>query len=294
MKTVVPAGHYVVAVSGGVDSMVLLDLLTRQLDLRLTVAHFDHGIRADSSQDRRLVEAVARLYHLPFVYHQGHLGPGASEDQARIARYNFLHKVRLAAGAKAIITAHHQDDMLETAIINILRGTGRRGLSSLKSQDKIIRPLLAHDKKQLQYHADENKLVWREDSSNADEKYLRNYARLKILKKFTKSQRQQLLEHITKAAELNNEIEDLLTTQLHIQPHILKMDRHWFVQLPHNVAKEVLASWLRAQQVSFDRKTLERLVVAAKTYKPHKRADISGPYFMTVSQDYLALGSQDR
>jgi tRNA(Ile)-lysidine synthase len=294
MKVTVPMGHYVVAVSGGVDSMVLLSMLHQIPNLRLTVAHFDHGIREDSLEDRRLVQAAALKYRLPFVYNQGQLGAGASEATARQARYDFLHKVCQAAGAKAIITAHHQDDMLETAIINILRGTGRRGLSALKSHDQLIRPLLTYSKKQLQTYATEHHLEWREDSTNQNQKYLRNYVRSRILSKFTAEQRQKLLQHVEIAAQLNQELESLMATQLHIQPHTHKLDRHWFINLPHNVAREVLASWLRLRQVTFDRKTLERLVVAAKTYQPHKQADISGNFFMTVSEDYLALASRDR
>ena len=129
----VKPGRYVLAVSGGVDSMVLLNLLQQQPDVQLTIAHFDHGIRTDSADDRRLVQAAARFYGLPVVYHEGQLGADASEATARQARYEFLRTVRLVANAKAIITAHHQDDVLETAILNMLRGTGRRGNRSFKS-----------------------------------------------------------------------------------------------------------------------------------------------------------------
>src|SRR5882724_1815869 len=129
-------GRYVVATSGGVDSMALLHLLyqmSRDSDAGwwLTVAHFDHGIRSDSAEDRQLVQAIARQYGLPFVYDEGRLGPGASEATARQARYSFLHQVLGASGARAIMTAHHQDDVLETAIFNLIRGTGRKGLTSL-------------------------------------------------------------------------------------------------------------------------------------------------------------------
>src|SRR5690606_5271626 len=101
-------GKYVVAVSGGVDSMVLLDLLRQKPKLELIVAHFDHGIRPDSAEDRKLVQRVAKHYDLPFVYAEGKLGPKASEALAREARYAFLRRVQAEQGAEAIITAHHQ------------------------------------------------------------------------------------------------------------------------------------------------------------------------------------------
>src|SRR6266542_1461422 len=149
MKVRVSPGKYVVAVSGGVDSMVLLDLLRQKPKLELVVSHFDHGIRPDSEEDRRLVQRIARAYGLPFVYARGNLGPKAGEALAREARYAFLRRVQQEQGAKAIITAHHQDDMLETAIMNLLRGTGRRGLSSLKSREGLLRPLLNWTKKDI-------------------------------------------------------------------------------------------------------------------------------------------------
>src|SRR5690606_36249858 len=112
-------GHYVVAVSGGVDSMVLLDVLAKKYKGRgktaLTVAHFDHGIRQDSAYDRQLVSEMAAAYSLPFVFARGELGAGASEAAARAARYEFLREVQKRAGSRGIITAHHHDDAVETA-----------------------------------------------------------------------------------------------------------------------------------------------------------------------------------
>src|SRR5665213_799396 len=131
-------GKYVVAVSGGVDSISLLHILQAQPGVRLIVAHFDHGIREDSVEDRRLVQNVAREYRLPFVYDAGNLGVDTSEAAARQARYRFLRRVQQASGARAIVTAHHQDDLLETAILNLLRGTGRKGLTALSNRSDMI------------------------------------------------------------------------------------------------------------------------------------------------------------
>lgn len=90
---VVP-GTYIVAVSGGVDSMVLLDMLRRLPGLQLIIAHFDHGIRLDTAEDRLLIERYGLLHNLKTVYGYGHLGPNVSEEQARKARYAFLEDVR--------------------------------------------------------------------------------------------------------------------------------------------------------------------------------------------------------
>src|SRR5438270_2251525 len=118
MKVNVPPGRYVLAVSGGVDSMVLLDLLAKLPGLELVVAHFNHGIRPESVNDEELVANRAKRLNLPLELGYASLGQGASEATARQARYQFLEAVQKKYKAKAIITAHHQDDWIETAVIN--------------------------------------------------------------------------------------------------------------------------------------------------------------------------------
>src|ERR1700693_5976581 len=172
-------GKYVLAVSGGVDSVVLLDLLCKNQGLDIIVAHFDHGIRQDSARDREFVQALTRGYKLPFVLGQAKLGPNASEETARETRYEFLYGVVKKTKSKGLITAYHQDDVIETAIINLLRGTNRKGLSSRLSSDKIFRPMLEIPKSDLLAYAKANKLDWHEDLTNLDTTYLRNYIRHK-------------------------------------------------------------------------------------------------------------------
>jgi tRNA(Ile)-lysidine synthetase-like protein len=294
MNIWIEPGSYVLAVSGGLDSMVLLDLLARQPGLKLTVAHYDHGIREDSAKDRLLVQETARRHGLPFVYDQGNLGATASEAAARDARYAFLYKVQKMVDANAVITAHHQDDLLETAVINILRGTGRRGLSSLKS-GHVLRPLLHLDKQTLIGYAKQRNIGWREDSTNADTKYLRNYVRQKLLPRFSESEKAQFLSHIEKTAELNREIDEALINHLHMHPSHDALDRHWFIMLPHAVALELLASWLREHGVrDFNKKLLQEILVSAKTLHPGKQIDVNKDYIITVTADTLALIHRDR
>jgi tRNA(Ile)-lysidine synthetase-like protein len=295
MEINVQTGSYVVAVSGGVDSMALLDLLARQPDLRLTVAHFDHGIRDDSDEDRKLVQAMAERYGLPFVYQRGDLGTKASEATARTARYKFLHEVRLASGAKAIITAHHQDDVLETALLNLLRGTGRKGLSSLKSTEVIERPLLQVSKNELLRYARQQGVQWREDSTNADDKYERNYVRLRLLPRYAEADRQEFLRLIRDTALLNAAIETQAANYLHLQPAPEVLDRHSFIMLPHSVAKEIMAKWLRVHtNAELSLSMLERLVRSAKIGRSSTRVDIDKDYWLEIGRRHLALKLRER
>lgn len=286
-------GTYVIAVSGGVDSMVLLDLLKHKPGLRLIVAHFDHGIRPDSHLDRKLVQDVTARHNVPFVHVHAGLGPATSEEKARKARYEFLNKVKKASGADAIITAHHNDDLVETAIHNIMRGTGRKGLSSLTSQPDIIRPLLKFPKRELQEYGKSRGLAWREDSTNQDTKYRRNYIRHKIVPRMGEPGLSRFKELVEKTHKLNKQVDFEIAKVLQKLEGKKALSRLIFINLPHAVAREIMAEWLRRNGIrQFDRKTLERLVVAAKTYKTGKKADIDSGHQLSVGKGWLKIVSR--
>ncbi len=287
---------YVLAVSGGVDSVALLHIMATRSNnpaIRLIVAHFDHGIRPDAADDRRFVADLAKRYGLQFVYDEGRLGAGASEAVARNARYAFLRKVRQSSNALVIVTAHHEDDVLETAILNLLRGTGRKGLSSLRSTDEIYRPLLRTPKAHIHAYARKHDLEWREDSTNEDDAYLRNYVRLRILPRFDETARQQLRILVRTAHDRNVEIDGLLAQQLWSQLGQLgsdRIDRRWFIMLPHIVAREIVAAWLRSLGMNqFDKQLLERIAVAIKTLQAGKQLDISRRYVLTIHKDEAVI-----
>lgn len=281
------------AVSGGVDSMVLLDMLIQQPSLQLVVAHVDHGIRTDSREDRHLVQQVAAEHNLPFVFHEAQLGPEASEAQARHIRYEFLRQVTAEHDALAIITAHHQDDVLETAILSILRDKGRKGLTSLSSRQDIRRPLLQLTKRQLIAYAEQHDLSWREDTTNADIKYARNYVRHRIVPRLEVDERQKFLKIIANLGEQNQQIDGALA-ELH-DLTAPQLDRLQFIVLPHTVATEIIAAWLRQHGLrQFDAKHIERLTVVAKTAQPNTVHDIYDGVSIYITDNHLALKGLER
>lgn len=291
-------GRYVVAVSGGVDSMVLLHLLhqnNENAQWQLIVAHYDHGMRPDAADDRNFVAEVAQQYGLPFVFREGRLGAQASEAVAREARYAFLHEVRLQHEAEAILTAHHEDDVIETAIINLLRGTGRKGITALADQPLVKRPLLCVPKRALISYAQAHDVTWREDSTNTDQQYLRNYVRHSILPRFDERGRRVLLKTITDLRTTNTQLDSLLSGILENETTHRELDRRWFSGLPHPVAREVMAAWLRAHDTrGFDRKTLERLVVGAKTGRTGSKFNVIQGTMLVVTKEDLALVGLER
>lgn len=290
MKVGITSGKYILAVSGGVDSTVLLDLLAKRPDLDLVVAHFNHGIRPDSRKDEEFVHRLADKYRLPFVAGYGKLGPESSEERAREARYGFLDMMKRQHQADAIITAHHQDDLIETAILNILRGTGRRGLSSIAENPAVIRPMLDLSKNDILDYAKKHRLAWREDPTNDDERHLRNFIRRKIVPELSESQRQKFLEEIQKIGAanriINQEIENL-------SQNLVKgksIDRAGFISLPMEVAREVLVQFLRQNDFKgFDKKTVERLAVAIKTAKAGTKHDVTKGLSLEINRTAALL-----
>lgn len=288
-------GRYVLAVSGGVDSMALLHMLAHRPDVRLVVAHFDHGIRRDSILDRQMVQKTAKMYGLPFVYYEGQLGPAVSEAAARQARYEFLYRVRQAAAADAVVMAHHQNDVLETAIINLVRGTGRLGLTSLKSTDIVKRPFLHISKGALRKYARSNNLEWREDTTNSDPKYFRNHIRHSIVLRMAPTAQVEFHAIIAQQHKLNQQIDSLLDELLKEHTNKDRLDRRWFINLPQTVSKEVMAGWLRrSSKRNFDKKLLEQLVQGAKIHKVGRQMHIDRTTVMRIGRDFLALEALER
>ena len=147
--------------------MVLLDVLSRYSSATLVVAHVDHAVRPDSHEDERFVRKAAQDYG--HEYASCRLD-GMKADEASLCRkrYEFLERMRDEHQADAIVTAHHQDDVLETMIINHMRGTGWRGVASLRSHPKLMRPLLPMSKAGVIRYALDNQIKWREDPTNGD------------------------------------------------------------------------------------------------------------------------------
>ncbi len=176
-------GAAVLAVSGGGDSLALLDLLAAlapELGLTLVVAHADHGILPGSAGVARRVASLAReRYGLEAVSGELKLGPAAGETRARLARYRFLRAVQADARARYLVTAHHADDQVETVLLRLLRGSGPAGLVGIAAAGPrgLVRPLLPFRHAELVAHAEAAGLEIFHDPSNADPRHVRSWVR---------------------------------------------------------------------------------------------------------------------
>jgi len=202
-------GEAIVAVSGGADSVALLDLLNgivTELRLSLVVAHVDHGISSDSRMVGRSVRALAEKYGLPFELAELQLGADSSETRARRARYGWLREVQRRRGSKYIVTAHHQDDQVETIVLRALRGSAAAGLAGIAARRRggLVRPLLPFTHAELVSYAAERGLPVYDDPANRDARHVRSWVRTTLLPLLTerlgRRLRSDLLEHGRHAA----------------------------------------------------------------------------------------------
>lgn len=185
-------GVYVLAVSGGADSLVLADgcaWLQQQGWGRYTVCHVEHGLRGgESLADMELVREFCRLRQLDCVCRsvdvrslsqKEHL---SLEDAARRLRYEALRRTAAQRGAGYIVTAHHRDDQAETVLLRLLRGSGTEGLSGMAPQkEDVLRPFLSLDRELLERYCQVRQIEYCHDSTNDDTAYTRNRVRLELL-----------------------------------------------------------------------------------------------------------------
>ena len=181
----------VVAVSGGIDSMVLLDALWRlspRLRTRLHVAHLDHQLRDAAAADRCLFEAYAASLGLPVTGGAADVRALAAaagrslEDAARQARYAFLDQVAAAVGSRYVVLGHQAGDQAETVLLHLLRGSGATGLAGMRPvrSGRYLRPLLQVSREQIAGYAAAAGVPFRQDRSNDDVRFARNLASMDL------------------------------------------------------------------------------------------------------------------
>ena len=179
-------GPAVLAVSGGLDSVALLDLMhsvAPERGLLLVVAHADHGIQMESGKVGRMVRRLAATYAVPFELGELNLGPDATETAARRARYAWLTEVQRRHAARYLVTAHHADDQVETILLRVLKGSGPAGLAGMPARGRggIVRPLLPFSRAELAAYVAERGLGFHDDPANRDPRHLRSWLRVTLL-----------------------------------------------------------------------------------------------------------------
>lgn len=283
--------YFLLAVSGGSDSMVLLHLF-KSSDLKFQVAHINYKLRgSDSYEDQKLVQEFCTQNTIPFHLYQvsriDNQPKNSIQDWARNIRYDFFRKIQQDQKLDFIVTAHHLNDQLETFIINLSKASGIKGLSGIPGNDhNILRPLLGFSKQEIYDFAKENKIEFREDLSNQKNEYLRNKIRNEIVPKLLEVN-ENFLENFGKSISYLNQSKNFIEEQIseiekeiiiHQEDYLIMKKDHFFNQSDF-VRFEILRKY------GFnDSKEIEK-IRKAKTGKKF----ISSEYQLIIDREILIL-----
>ncbi len=308
-----------IAVSGGLDSTVLLFALAKNLqapnlacsnkiDLliqnfikdtnlnQIEAIYLDHSQRPDTKLDLQAVQKICTKFNLTLNHQKLDLPPNCSEELARKNRYQALSLTLQKKNLDHIITAHHADDVLETALINLKRGSGPKGLSSLAHHPNgTWRPFLANfqnnlfiTKADLLNYAKLNKLTWHEDSTNQSSNYFRNRLRVK-LKTSHQQTKQKFLNLLAASSKLNSALNIELTKldfalrhnnlqqNLYSRPNFLKLEPKLQQQFIH----------LKLSQLGYDvnQQSVKRAVQFVQEAKTSKTIQLKGCHITILQKD---------
>lgn len=269
---------------------MLLHLFAVMYKHDIVVAHFDHGIRGDSAADARFVEGLARMYGAVYEARREKLGENASEELARERRYKFLFET--ADKHKAtLVTAHHRDDVVESIAINLMRGTGWRGLAVM-DDPRITRPLLGYSKRDIYAYALRHRLEWVEDETNAGQVYLRNRLRLKAGAQLSEKTKRHLLSLRADQLRLRRLVEQE-AARLGGPPG--EMPRYRYIMAGDDAADELLRDlFMRAAGTPLTRPQRRRALMAIKTARPGSVVEAGEGVSLNFSRAYFVVATSRR
>jgi tRNA(Ile)-lysidine synthase len=259
-KIDVKACTFIVAISGGVDSVVLADVCKRS-GLHFTLAHCNFRLRDEESErDEQFVRAYAQNLQVPLEVIQFDTSQFAQENKlsiqeaARVLRYQWFDDLKKSGQFDYILLAHHANDNIETLLMNFLRGTGLKGLTAIPSgttkEKRLLRPLLTVQRSDIIFYAQKHGLNWVEDSSNSSLKYTRNYFRHELIPSIEKVFPQvenNLLGNIERFTKIYN-LYQVMVTELkekicerrsnEIRVPIKKLEKYLDTSLVYDIIKD--------------------------------------------------------
>ena len=290
-----PPQRVILALSGGLDSMSMAQILwswRANLKLDLAVAHVHHGEHPERTQrqfrDRAtvLVRQWAEERKLPFFSNEVQGSVGSSESALRLYRENYLSEWRQQFSAHAIAYAHHRDDLLETRMIRLIRGSGGQGLRAMSHwQNGKWRPLLALGRAQIASYAESKTLTWLEDPSNTKLDALRNWLRHSWLPGL-EEKRPGALSSLARSLETLLPPNDATAWSTANIPYV-GLRRELFARGSPELARELLANYLKALQLNgYGQTHIDEIIKRLTTARKNFAFELLGVKF-TVSPDFL-------
>ncbi len=286
----------ILAVSGGLDSIILLDLLkelSRPCKLELYLGHIHHGmsdnkkIQSYRDKTKKFVNSLAQSYELEFLCPDLPKASLKSEEDFRKFRHSHLKKMLKQKQADAIALAHNSNDLLETRLIQLIRGCGQEGLKGMKIWNTpYLRPLLVFSRQEIKNYAIEKKLKWKDDPSNKDNHHLRNWIRNKWLPSLEKK-RLGSVKSLTRSLEAICPSRDKDLFLLAITPKGIK--RNLLIEMPLKEQKQVLALYMRKLKLSnYGQSHISEILKQAERQKKEFSVKILKRTWI-FTQDYIGV-----
>jgi tRNA(Ile)-lysidine synthase len=303
----------IVSVSGGIDSMSLLAMMERLRsvwNLRLAVAHFNHRLRGnESEQDEAFVRCKAKEYDIECHVERAdtraisEARKQSIQETARDLRYAFFASLSESLGIRKVATAHNADDNIETLLFNLFRGAGIHGLSGIPTTRshgtvQIIRPLLFASREKIVEYANANAIVFREDSSNLKDDYSRNYIRKQILPALREHINPGLNATLGRAAELFQELDEYLDSTVEsISPTLIiseqegetVINREALLKLPALIQESFLIKLLQNRVQRDIDQSLIKSVLSIIHSETGTTCNVSADYFVLRDRERIIL-----
>jgi len=294
----------ILAVSGGPDSMAMLDIFAKlkpKYDLELAIAHVNYGLRGrDGEKDEMFVKDLAKKYDLPvFVLDaKSKAGKDKSEDALRKIRYEFFERLRKEKNFTLVSVAHNADDQVETYLMRVIRGAGLLGLSAMRPKSgKIIRPLLDITRAEIVAYLREKKLKYRTDKTNLESKYLRNKIRNKLIptlcKNFNPEIRKTILKSVRSIQDDYDYIDAKARTIYKKNAHLSAKD---VLKLHPALSRRVLLLAIenaRGSLKNIDSSHVSEIIKTLKSTKNKRQVVIFKGLKMTRNGDNISLEKSD-
>ena len=265
LRRLSPDARYLIGVSGGRDSVALLHWLTNLDYKKLIVCHLNHQLRGRSSDaDACFVEKLAATYRADFERGAANVRALAKkkkmsiETAAREARYSFFAKAAKRYRCRTIFLAHHADDLVETFLLNLIRGAGRTGLAAMRDVSNrrldnidltIVRPFLSVWRTEIDDYVREDGLKFRDDASNKNLASMRNRIRNRIIPYLEKNLGRNIRQNIWRTAIIASEEENWIENQLSDSTGV-ELSVANLRALPTALQRRTILKWLRAQNIS--------------------------------------------
>jgi len=310
-----PGRSVLVAVSGGVDSSVLLHVLHQlasRFSFKLLIGHVNHGLRADSAEDAEAVRALGERCGVPVALARVEparlrvAGPSRSrptlQEAARRLRYAALYEMARVGNAERIATAHTQDDQAKTVLLRLMRGCGPDGLGGIPERSNdgvVVRPLLSVPRSSVLQYAQATGLAWREDPSNRSERFARSRLRTQWLPGLAAAFNPKLLRVVAALAEAQRRDAEWLASlvareaqqRFQSEPQGLRIDAQGFEGLPAALARRLLRAALTELGMGREvtRRHLERMTEFLCRAGPGKTLELPGGLRLVRERQALRL-----